>query len=431
MQENRDRSPSVDSLIRMSGLEGFSFEERREAARSVQRDWAVSVGTAEARMMAALTDMSMPQPAAAINATGVILHTGLGRTRLSDSAARAIQNASESHVAVELDLASGERGDRQAIVREQLMRLTGAEDALVVNNCAGALFLTLSALCSGREVLLSRGQMVEIGGSFRMPDVIQASGCRLVEVGCTNRTHRRDYADAITDATGAILRCSPSNFWMDGFVSSVPIQELADLGPLVIDDMGSGNLVNTQALGLPATPTMMDSTRAGSALVLASGDKLLGGPQAGLIVGRADLIATIKRHPVARAMRVDKFTLAGLRATLDHYIRGELHQIPTWRAMLESEADLTKRTKSVMKGLRHVQLVRTTATVGGGSLPEWKIPSVAIEAPGELAPKLRMWRTPVIGRMERGKVILDLRTCTLSEQNQVRSALESLLSENK
>ncbi|MBL8048281.1 MAG: L-seryl-tRNA(Sec) selenium transferase [Chthonomonas sp.] len=424
---SKPRPPSVDRLLRLEGLECFSFAVRRQAARTVQAALRRQTGDPAELMRAECAKLMGSGVATVINATGVVLHTGLGRARVSEEAAAAMARVAAEHAAVEFDLATGERGDRQSLVRDQLCQLTGAEDALVVNNCAGATLLTLAALAVGREVILSRGQMVEIGGEFRMPDVIRASGCQLVEVGCTNRTHLRDYQQALSESTGAILRCHPSNYWIGGFTSEVPLSEMASLGVPVIDDMGSGNVVDTQRHGLPAERTMRHSLEQGAALVLASGDKLLGGPQAGIIAGRADLIATIRRHPLARALRIDKVALAGLRVTLDQHLRGELAVIPTWAAILASPQDIKRRCQAVARGLPQVEVMATESEIGGGSFPGMKLPSFAVVAPGELLPPLRMWRTSVIGRMERGKVLLDLRTCTDAEAKVVRQALGELL----
>ena len=271
-----------------------------------------------------------------INATGVIIHTNLGRAPLSDATIEAMAAVGRSYSNLEFDLDSGGRGSRYDHLEQLLVRVTGAEAAMAVNNNAAALLLALSALCQGREVVISRGQLVEIGGGFRVPDVMAQSGAHLVEVGTTNRTRLADYSAAIGENTAALMRVHESNFRVIGFTESVSIDELAPLarerGVLSMDDLGSGCLLDPRPYGLAAEPTPQASLRAGADLVLFSGDKLLGGPQAGIIVGRKDLIATLRRHPLARALRLDKTSIAGLNATLLHYVKGEAtREVPVWR----------------------------------------------------------------------------------------------------
>ena len=274
-----------------------------------------------------------------INASGVVLHTGLGRARLADAAVLAIGEAAAHHATVEFDLVSGARGDRQDHVRDLICEFTGAPDALVVNNCASTVLLSLAALGFGKSVILSRGQMVEIGGAPRMPDVVRQSGAQLVEVGCTNKTHLRDYEEAIDASTAVILRCHPSNFRVTGFTEEPTLPELAALarskGVKLIDDVGSGCLVDTTRFGLPHEPRFGDAVRQGADLELSSGDKMLGGPQAGLIIGSPEAIKLLREHPIARAVRIDKLTLAGLAATLKLYREGRELEIPTLRALSE------------------------------------------------------------------------------------------------
>ena len=280
----------------------------------------------------------------AINATGIILHTGLGRARLAPEASNALLQVAMGHANVEIDRETGQRGSRREHVQGLLCELTGAEDATVVNNCAGAVFLAVNALAAGREVIISRGELVEIGGAFRMPDIIRASGATLVEVGTTNRTRLSDYRNAITERTGLILRCQPSNFAIIGFTEETTTRDLVTLGRErgipVLDDQGSGSLLSLEAIGIQASPgrasmkgTLRDSVLAGADVMMASGDKLLGGPQAGIILGRREYIERIVSHPLARALRVDKFTLAALEATLRLYRDPEQAkaQIPTLR----------------------------------------------------------------------------------------------------
>lgn len=364
-----------------------------------------------------------------INATGVIVHTNLGRAPLSPAARAAIDQAARSYSNLEYDLAAGKRGSRYAHAEELLCRLTGAEAALVVNNNAGAVLLTLSALTRGREVIISRGQLVEIGGGFRIPDVMKQSGAILVEVGATNRTHLRDYETAITDQTAMLLRAHRSNFCMTGFVGEPTLAEMADLarsrGLLVGDDLGSGTLLDTADYGLSHEPTIQESLAAGADIVSCSGDKLLGGPQAGIILGRAELIARLRRFPLTRALRVDKTTLAGLQATLLHYLKGEAtREVPVWRMIATPLETLTDRAEAwagrlAAAGLQP-EITAGRSAVGGGSLPGETLPTrlVALRepAPERLARALRHADPPVIARVENNCLLLDPRTVQPEEE---------------
>lgn len=346
-----------------------------------------------------------------INASGVILHTGLGRARLAPSVHLAMEAVLCCHTALELDLETGERGDRQLHVKELLCRLTGAEDSFVVNNCAAAVVLTLSALCAGKEIILSRGEMVEIGGAFRMPDIIKQSGAKLVEVGCTNKTRLSDYQEAITDQTAAILRCHPSNFKVVGFSESVATSELATLGVPVIDDAGSGCLVDLRQFGLPRTPLLGESLRHGAALTMASGDKLLGGPQVGIILGSSELIRQIKRHPLARAFRIDKLSLIALEETLRIYWEGREMTIPTLEAMARP-LDSLKAMAEKMAAARPDGIASPGFTeVGGGSAPGEGLPTFRAGFPDQnLVHRLRHGDPPIIAYVENGHTWLDPRT---------------------
>jgi L-seryl-tRNA(Ser) seleniumtransferase len=371
-----------------------------------------------------------------INATGVIIQTNLGRAPLSAEALQAMREVGAGYSNLEYDLATGERGSRAVHLAALLCRLTGAEAALAVNNNAAAIVLALSALAAGREVVISRGQAVEIGGGFRIPDVLRQSGAILVEVGTTNRTYARDYAAAIGERTALLMRIHTSNFKLTGFVYETPLAELAALarerGVATLDDLGSGTLLPTAPYGLAAEPTVQESVAAGADLVTFSGDKLLGGPQAGLIVGRADLVARLRQHPLARALRVDKATLAGLEATLLAYLQGRATEtIPVWRMIAATPAALRTRAEHLAAAIRAgsksgtaeagvlVGVADCKSAIGGGSLPGETLPSyaIAIETarPDELARALRRARTPVIGRIAAGRLLLDLRT-VLEEQ---------------
>lgn len=369
-----------------------------------------------------------------INASGVIIHTNLGRAPLSERARRAMAEVAAGYCNLEYDLPAGERGSRYVHAAQLLTRLTGAEDALVVNNNAAALLLVLTALAKGRDVLIGRGQLVEIGGGFRIPDVMRESGARLVEVGTTNRTYVRDYAEALdpTD-TALILRVHRSNFALLGFVHEPALVELVALGQQhnipVVDDLGSGTLLDTSSYGLAHEPTVQASLAGGAALVTASGDKLLGGPQAGLILGRADLIDRLRHHPLARALRVDKVTLAGLQATLLAYLEGKATQeIPVWRMIGAPVAGLARRVRRWQRALQPtgvpMRIVASESPVGGGSLPGQTLPTralaLAVPAPNALAARLRQpdpgLGPPVVARVEADCVVLDPRT-VLPEQD--------------
>jgi L-seryl-tRNA(Ser) seleniumtransferase len=367
-----------------------------------------------------------------LNATGVIVHTNLGRAPLAAAAREAVARAAEGYSNLELDLGTGARGSRHDHVAGLLCELTGAEAALAVNNCAGAVLLAAAALAGpGREVIVSRGQLVEIGGGFRIPEVVAQAGARLVEVGTTNRTRRSDYEAAIGPATGAVLRAHPSNFRQLGFVQEVEIEELCELGSPVIDDVGSGVLADELEL-LREEPAVRRSVRAGAALVCFSGDKLLGGPQAGLMVGRADAVAAARRHPLARALRLDKLGLAALEATLRLYRDPERarREIPVLAMLTADEGALRARAERLAVAIGPAAaIVAATARVGGGALPLLELPgpAVAVSVPGlsadGLAARLRAADPPVIGRIEDDRLLLDPRTLADDEVELVARVL--------
>src|SRR5438093_1437414 len=370
-----------------------------------------------------------------INATGVIIHTNLGRAPLSGEAIEAMAAVSRGYSNLEFDLEAGERGSRYTHLESVLARLTGAEAAIAVNNNASALLLTLSALAHDREVIISRGQAVEIGGGFRIPDVMAQSGAHLLEIGTTNRTYLRDYESALTEQTAAIMRVHASNFRIVGFTVSPSIHELGSLaqkrGVLLIDDIGSGCLLDTSPFGLAPEPTVGESLEAGAGLVLFSSDKLLGGPQAGIIVGKSELIAQLRRHPLARAVRLDKASIAGLTATLHHYLRGEaLSKVPVWRMIATPLAEIERRARRWVRSIDHgARAVDGRSMIGGGSLPEESLPTklLAIEGEGgyvaELARRLRTGDPPVVARIERDSLLLDPRTVRTEEDGALISAV--------
>lgn len=375
-----------------------------------------------------------------VNATGVIIHTNLGRAPLSDDALTAMAEAARGYSNLEFELEAGERGSRYVHLEGQIRRLTGAEAALAVNNNASAVLLALSVLAAHREVVVSRGQLVEIGGGFRIPDIMAQSDAFLVEVGTTNRTYLGDYDAGITEQTAALMRVHASNFKLVGFTESVPIEELARLAHernlLLIDDLGSGCLLDTTSFGLPPEPTPQRSLAAGADLALFSGDKLLGGPQAGIIVGRREVVGRLKRHPLARAMRMDKLSIAALAATLDHYLKEEaLEKIPVWRMIATPLDAIARRARrwahTAGEGAR---VVDGRSMIGGGSLPEEGLSTklLAVDGPENrsaetLARALRTNDPAVIGRIEHDTLLLDPRTVHPREDRTVIEALRAAL----
>jgi L-seryl-tRNA(Ser) seleniumtransferase len=392
-----------------------------------------------------------------VNATGIVLHTGLGRAPLAAEAVEAVTAVAAGYCNLELDLASGERGDRHAHVRELLRELTGAEDALVVNNNAAATFLALHALAAGREVIVSRGELVEIGGSYRMPDIMAAAGCRMVEVGTTNRTRIGDYRAALRPETAVLLRVHTSNYRICGFTESAGLAELAALAagrpepPLyAVDDLGSGLLDYEFQAALPAAmrlrwdePTVRESVRAGAALTLFSGDKLLGGPQAGVIVGRSELIARLRRSPLNRALRPDKLTLAALEATLrlQRDPAALVRRLPVLRLLSAPADELARRAARLAEALEQlgagleVQAAADQSYAGGGSLPTLAFPThvvrvrAAAVASAALAAGLRGRDVPVIARVQDERLVLDCRTIADEEVELVAAGVREVLRE--
>jgi L-seryl-tRNA(Ser) seleniumtransferase len=380
-----------------------------------------------------------------INATGVLLHTGLGRSPLSNRALSAIALASSAYTPLEMDVRTGERGHRVDIVRRQLCDLTGAENATVVNNNAAALLISLASLAAGKEVIVSRGELIEIGGNFRLPEIMAASGAQLREVGTTNKTRIADYAAAINDATGMLLKVHPSNYQLSGFTHSVALAELVSLGRShhlpVVHDIGSGALFDLTEFGFGDEPVARVSIESGADLVLFSGDKLLGGPQAGVIVGSRSLIQRIEHHPLARALRVDKLTLAALEATLSAlaHPQSAVREIPLWMMIATSTNELQQRARRIADAVASrtsgvtVDTTTTTAYLGGGSLPNQQLESVAVTlAAGtaserELAQRLRAGSPPVVARLERGCVVVDLKAVLSSQDEDLIEAIVSAL----
>ena len=446
MTDSRRDLPSVSALLETAGVKLLLEQHPRrvvldavrdtvEAARAAgggrrtEQQWLETITTA-------IQDSSRPSLRRVINATGVVLHTNLGRAPLAEVAIRAIEQVAEGFSNLEYDIDTGERGSRYSHCVGLLQQLTGAEDALVVNNCAAAMVLALNSLAQRKEVLVSRGELVEIGGSFRIPDIMARSGARLVEVGTTNRTHDDDYRRAITPKTAAIVKVHRSNFAIEGFTADVSVERLvfiaAEHGLPVIHDLGSGLMLPLDEYGLTGEPTVAQAVSAGPTLVLASGDKLLGGPQAGLILGKAAVVSRLRKNPFARAMRVDKLTLSALEATLRLYLEPAraLKEIPLLAMLTEPLEQIEVRANSVVNALRshgiEADPAPSTASVGGGAFPTVEIPSRAViikaNAP-VFEERLRLGDPPVIGRIANGQLLLDLRSVMPREDGALTTAI--------
>ncbi len=439
--------PSVDSLLADSRVTALSDAHGREVianlAREVLDEQREEIGRGSeiedtVDLLIARSSGLEPSLVRVVNATGVIIHTNLGRAPLARSAIDAIQRTTQSYATLEFDVTEGVRGSRHQHLEPLLCSVTGAEAALVVNNGASALLLALAALCEDGEVAISRGQLVEIGGGFRIPDVMRQSGARLIEVGTTNRTYARDYEAAIGEETTGLLRVHSSNFAQIGFTTTASIDELAELARRhdlsLIDDVGSGALLDTQQYGLAPEPMVQESIAAGSDVVLFSGDKLIGGPQAGIAVGRREAIEAMRRHPLARAVRIDKASIAALAATLKHYALGDAEsEIPIWRMIAEDVDDLGRRARRWARTCSaHGETLEERSTVGGGSLPGEELPTVvcAITPPDRdadaFAAELRARPTPIIARIKDDRVLLDPRTVDPREDGHVEQALAAL-----
>lgn len=360
-----------------------------------------------------------------INAAGVILHTNLGRAPLSEAALQAMQEVARSYSTLEYDLDRGKRGSRLVHAEALLQRLTGAQAAMVVNNNASAVLLVLTALARRRAVVIARSQLVEIGGGFRVPEVMQQSGARLLEVGATNRVHLSDYERALEQHPAMFLRAHRSNFRILGFTSEPSLAEMAAVahqaGIPLVDDLGSGSLLDTAQFGLGHEPMVQESLEAGADLVCFSGDKLLGGPQAGIIVGRADLMARLKKHPLARAIRADKLCLSALTATLLHYLKDEaVREVPVWRMISASSQDMKSRALHWRDVLGRGEVLPGESTVGGGSLPGETLPTyllaLDVRSPDRFFARLRAANPAVIARLQEDRVVFDPRTVLLEEE---------------
>jgi L-seryl-tRNA(Ser) seleniumtransferase len=451
VNEKLRQLPGVDRLLAEDAVMGLvtdygheptvtALRETLDAVRDEVRegadlpDAAVLAARADARLRRRLAPTLRP----VINATGVVIHTNLGRAPLSAAARAAMEGVGRGYSTLEYELEGGRRGDRGTHASQLLCQLTGAESALVVNNNAAAVLLALTGLAGGRGVIISRGQLIEIGGGFRVPDVMAQSGARLIEVGTTNRTHLRDYTVALeaNEDTALVMRAHPSNYRIVGFTAEPELKELVTLaaehGIPVLDDLGRGALLDTASFGLAHEPMVQESVTEGAGAVCFSGDKLLGGPQAGIVVGRADVVDPLKRHPLARAFRADKLCLAGLQATLLHYVKEEAAEhVPVWRMIALPPEEIDRRARRWRRALRRAgveaEVVPGASAIGGGSLPGETLPtrlvSLAATHPDRLAAALRAAEPPVVARIEQDRLVLDPRTVMVEEEQELLRAL--------
>jgi len=443
MEKSLRRLPAVDLLLREPALAAARARLAHETVVGLIREVldearaGLLAGREEAppppeRMAAEIArraeTLLAPTLTRVVNATGILIHTNLGRAPLPASAQEAVRRVAAGYANLEMDLTRGRRASRLDAVRDLLRRLTGAEDAFAVNNNAAAVHLVLRVFAAGREVIVSRGELVEIGGSFRLPDIMEASGAALREVGTTNRTRIDDYRAALTERTALLLKVHPSNFVLRGFTEAAARADLAALarerGVLLVEDQGSGAIDQQPAEWLRGEPRLQQALRDGADLVTCSGDKLLGGPQAGLIIGRRDLIARLRAHPLARVVRLDKLHLAALEATLREYLRGEagVRAIPLYRMAARTLEELRALGRAVIARLEAegvpadcCELIETEAAAGGGSLPDEWLPSIAVAltprgAVDDFARLLRTGEPPIVGRVERDRLVLELRT---------------------
>jgi L-seryl-tRNA(Ser) seleniumtransferase len=443
------RTPLAATLIERFGRDATVAATRDAIAAARNESGDVSLG-ADAAATAALQLLEAhdrPRLQRVLNLTGVVLHTNLGRAQLAEEAIAAATTAMRDAVALELDLATGRRGERDDVVRSVLRELTGAEDATVVNNNAAAVLLVLNTLAKGRRAVVSRGELIEIGGAFRMPEIMSRAGAKLAEVGTTNRTHLRDYEDALDAKAGLVLKVHTSNYRVEGFTAAVPTKELAQVarahGVPLVEDLGSGTLLDLARFRLPREPTVRDAIAAGADLVTFSGDKLLGGPQAGFVVGREDLVARVNRNPLKRALRIDKIRLAAIEATLKLYRDPDrlAERLPTLRALARKRKDIEACARRLVPSVAScvgadydVAVVACASEVGSGALPVETLPSAALalratkprggRALERLAAALRRLPVPVIGRIAEQTFLLDLRC--LEDESEFLEQLASL-----
>jgi L-seryl-tRNA(Ser) seleniumtransferase len=463
MSENPFRTlPSVNEVLELAQVQALREHHAHDAIVASIRDelqalrqrlgqgqtldGQAGAGWVAERVAQRLTRESLPKLRPVINATGIVLHTNLGRAPMAEEAARAAFEAARGYLNLEMDLETGKRSSRQSAIREWVCRLTGAESATAVNNNAAATVIALRALCQGKEVVISRGQLIEIGGSFRIPEIMAVSGAVLREVGTTNITRLADYERAIGPNTAALMQVHTSNYRVSGFTKSVPLEDLVALarkrGLQVIDDIGSGALLDFERFGFRGEPVARQSVAAGADLVLFSGDKLLGGPQAGILAGRKEWIQKIEKDPLMRTYRLDKMTLAALEATLRLYLVEEkaLTQVPGLRMLGMSPNELRQRAEGLVNSLRdcpgltHVKSRADVAYVGGGSLPDQSMKTWVVEiqaadvGDAELAHRLRTGNPPVLGRLRDGKLVLDLRTVFPHQEPLLMEAVKQAIS---
>ena len=448
--------PKVDELLKREDVAALdqthgrtltleALRESLDATRGSIRAGEVAEVSADAIAIDAAARLALKARRSlrrVINATGIVVHTNLGRSPLAESAIDAVAEVARGYSTLEYDVPSGERGSRHVHVEELICRLTGAEAAMAVNNNASAVLLGLAALARRKEAIVSRGQLVEIGGSFRIPDIMRESGAKMVEIGTTNKTHLRDYEGAITPRTGLMLKVHTSNYRVVGFTEDVPLADLVTLGAEhgipVFEDQGSGVLIDLARYGLPGEPTIGAAVAAGADLVSASGDKLLGGPQAGILAGKAEVIARLKKHPLARAVRLDKMTLAALEVTLRLYLDEQrlFAEVPTLRMLTMKPVEIWQRASSIANALRdqcgecfEIETAADVSRAGGGALPMEDIPTtvVALAPTGVnaavLEERLRLGEPAVIARIKDGRLLLDPRTLRADEEPEVIAAI--------
>ncbi len=450
--QNLRAIPSVDAVLRdarIGALAGRTsvtaitrlvrtlLDESRQAVLSGAS--ALDTDQVVAQVITRVENSWINSPQRVINATGVVLHTNLGRAPLSPAAIEAAGHAAAGYSDLEFDLDSGKRGSRNSRISRLISDVTGAEAGIAVNNNASAVLLCLSAIAEGREVIVSRGESVEIGGGFRIPDVMRRSGAKLVEVGTTNRTYAGDYSAAVTDRTAAILKVHPSNFSVNGFTHTPELVDLVAVGREhnvpVLNDLGSGTLLDTRPYGLQKEPTVQESISHGAALTMFSGDKLLGGPQAGIVCGDRGLIEHVGRHPVARALRIDKMTLAALAATLTAYLNeNPVDEIPIWRMISAHEDELIHRAMAWRDTLNMGEVRSDRSAIGGGSLPGETLPTsvLAVGATSNvesIARLLRSQKPPIVGRIHESELLMDPRTVLPEEDSQIVAALKAIAGE--
>lgn len=430
--------PAIATFTPLLGRSAVRAHVQAELEQARTDEHAPSFEALRAGMLERLLAAHAQDLIGVINGTGVLLHTNFGRAPLSDGALDAVRALGSGYTNLEYDVATGERGSRYDRVSSLLREVAGAQASLVVNNCAAAVLLVLDTFARGREVVVSRGELIEIGGGFRLPDVLAKSGATLVEVGTTNKTYVRDYRDAWNANTALFMRTHPSNYRVTGFTAGVAAGTLAalarELEVISFEDLGTGALVDLAPFGLPAEPTLGQEIEAGLDLVAVSGDKLLGGPQCGIIAGRADLIAALKRNPLLRALRVDKMTLAALGATLAAYAEGRLAELPLFLMLSLTQDALFERAQQLCSAVlakspaARVAAARTMARTGGGTLPDVEIPSAGVvirceDGPDACAARLRGMQPPVVGRVEGDRLVIDLRTVRECELDALATAL--------